>query len=331
MSFMDYLTSRFPNIQPTTTSEEVRVNCFNCSDSSGHMYVNVLRGKIHCHKCGKSYRDLVAFIADRDLVPRRQAAKIMADYNMHLTTLGGAELYQKHQSIDDGLMPLALPPGCRPIDDNESRVCIMARQYLRRRGFTLYDIKLYRLHYCVEDRFAGMVVIPVYEKGLLVYYAARAFVPGKHPAKLFPDNTDTQLGKSDVVFNLDIAADSPMIVVTEGPFDAMKVGRSGVAIFGKKLSETQRKKILATSPSEIVVMLDSDAKEDTLATAKVFNGYHGNVSVVILEKGDPGSMSRTAITSLLAKRQKYTPAMAVFKRANIALNKGRPQGGGDPP
>lgn len=80
----------------------------------------------------------------------------------------------------------------------------------------------------------------------------------KKPPKYF---TMPGLKKGEHFFNYDMASKCGFVVVTEGAFDAMRVGRCAVASFGKSLTDVQVDIIRNTWPL-VVLLLDPDAESD---------------------------------------------------------------------
>ena len=162
-----------------------------------------------------------------------------------------------------------------------------ATLYVKRRKFDPgYLSKVFGLCYCSRGReygggvfnTSGTIVIPVRENGKDIAWQARLlydpdkvregeesaygwkFEDGKFkkPPKYF---TSPGFRKGEHFFNFDQASKCGFVVVTEGAFDAMRVGRCAVAAFGKSLTDTQVQ-ILRDRWPLIVLLLDPDAEED---------------------------------------------------------------------
>jgi hypothetical protein len=94
------------------------------------------------------------------------------------------------------------------------------------------DIEVYRIGYCGLGKYQGRIVIPVYSADKVVYFTTRAFLPGVLPKHKHPGREECGIGKEKVVFNLDRALKTGQVVITEGAFDSIRVGKDGIAILG---------------------------------------------------------------------------------------------------
>lgn len=161
--------------------------------------------------------------------------------------------------------------------------------YLRSRGFDPAALERdFGISYCRRGRkFAGgvfdttgTIVIPVVENGARSAWQARLLynpdsVPEDQrgaygfkwdderkkfvvPPKYF---TSPGFKKGEHFFNYDQAARNGFVVVTEGAFDAMRVGRCAVASFGKNVSDAQVQILQATWPV-VILLLDPDAEKE---------------------------------------------------------------------
>ena len=194
-----------------------------------------------------------------------------------------------------------------------------AIQYLVNRGFDPRELdEQYGLRYCREGRrYAGglfdttnTIVIPIYQNGTLIGWQSRLlYSPEKiedpkvmaalgwkqdedgdwvKPPKYF---TSPGLSKGELLYNYDWARQGNLVVVTEGVFDCIAVGRSAVATFGKGVSDTQMR-LCGTYWDLTVLLLDPDAIQD----AERLSARYNNCIVVKLEQyKDAGEAPRSFI------------------------------------
>ena len=85
----------------------------------------------------------------------------------------------------------------------------------------------------------------------------------KRPPKYM---TSPGLRKQEILYNADWAKQFDTVVVTEGVFDCIRVGRQGVATLGKLVSESQKKMLLSLWKT-VVLLLDPDAQETQMKLA----------------------------------------------------------------
>jgi len=164
-----------------------------------------------------------------------------------------------------------------------------AIQYLTSRGFDPVELEqVYQLCYCGEgkDYMDGVfsttntIIIPVFFGGKMVGWQSRLlYTPDKlssemceslgfikdedgdwvRPPKYF---TMYGLDKGRILYNHDWARQSNLVVVCEGVFDALAVGRCAVAAFGKSLTDTQVN-LVKSNWDLAVLLLDPDANKES--------------------------------------------------------------------
>lgn len=167
--------------------------------------------------------------------------------------------------------------------------------YLKSRGFDPNELdKDFAFRYCAKGRMfphvpfdaSNTIVIPIYaENNFLGWQARLLYNPKavseevlslmgysarkdsgelKRPPKYL---TSPGLNKKEMLYNIDWAKQYDTVVVTEGVFDCIRVGRQGVATLGKLVSDYQ-KKLLISLWKTVVLLLDPDATETQQALVK---------------------------------------------------------------
>jgi len=276
----------------TEHGDEFLTTCPECRKAQ-HFYVNRRKLKGYCQRCG--YR-----------VGPRWIGRLLGGDLDETTEDRIRELLRNDRAGTDAL---ALPDETGY--DFGTRTGRCALRYWMKRGLSTGQLESYRVGYCASGRYEGRLIIPVYERGELVYFQARSFGV-MFPPYLNPPRGRGR-GKSEVVFNLDSASGTGTAVVTEGVFDAMAVGPSGVSLFGKFASGAQLGKLAERGLSEVYVMLDSEEKDPDIphqarALARQLASYLLDVTVRVcrLPHGDPGSSSREDISRALARATPLT-------------------------
>jgi len=231
-----------------------------------------------------------------------------------MTTAPAKKVRRDMGYIDPGaLVPLAAVG-----PDNPAAV------YLAARGFDHREAgRDFGLCYCGSGRkFAkgvfsttNTIVAPVTVDGRLIGWQARLLYDpdkvddsrcammgfkwdaekGKYvrPPKYF---TMPGMDKRELLWNFDGARGSDTVVVTEGVFDAVRVGRCGVATFGKAVSETQVG-LLQQYWRHVILLLDPDAKKDIERTKAMFAPTVDVVAVALRGYKDAGETPRTELWS----------------------------------
>ncbi len=161
--------------------------------------------------------------------------------------------------------------------------------YLCARGYSreeVYDLcGLYDLHYAMRGDFAYRVIFPVRMAGELVTWTGRSISPATEPKyrTLVANEEKHQPGAplaihpiKDCLWNMDDLVEDVkrVLVVTEGPFDAMRLdyfghryGVRATCLFGKTISDEQLYWLedIGSMYEEKYIMLDPDASLDLLS------------------------------------------------------------------
>ena len=180
-----------------------------------------------------------------------------------------------------------------------------AIRYIRRRGFDPIELNdTFGMRYCPSGRtFAHIynttnsLIFPMWMHGKLVGWQSRLlYTPDEmtdqeceqmgfakdsdgdwiKPPKYW---TSPGLPKGQIFFNYDWAAQSEIVVICEGTFDAMAVGRSGVAALGKGITEYQTR-LIANTPNWKIAVLLLDPGDADKETEKLKLSVAGNVRIL---------------------------------------------------
>lgn len=157
----------------------------------------------------------------------------------------------------------ALPLGTKPLSywiENEPEKIVPVLEYLISRGFDLDD---FDWHWTHEAGFDNRVIVPFYYKGRCVGWTARLLRDGK-----IKYISEQQPG---YVFNLDQqTADRKLVLVTEGPLDAISIG--GCAVMTNEIGSPQAM-LLKQLNREVVVVPDRDEPGLTLVKQAMELGF----------------------------------------------------------
>ncbi len=197
--------------------------------------------------------------------------------------------------------PIMVPEQWRWITQDD-----YAQWYCEQRGLTQQDVLDFGLFWCSGGRYANRLVFPVYERGRFVYFQARAMWesrPGENYIKaLNPSRVDGAAVSSEVLFNLDQAAQYPRVCITEAPIDCIHAGLDGVATFGKMLHVVQIAKLLRAGVKQLDFMWDADAFKEACVTGFALTALF-DVRIVQLPHGDPGDFSRQQLNLFRQRAQ----------------------------
>jgi 5S rRNA maturation endonuclease (ribonuclease M5) len=250
---------------------EITTTCINpgCDDETDHLSINIKKGVFHCWKCdwggkivnNKDVLNLLKTIKPIKVIkkPENSGSLINTKEFIKLT-----DLSDEHQAI----------------------------KYLKNRGVTIDSCVKLQGYYTQTGLLSGRIVFPVKVNNTIVGWQGRT-VFDKTPKYL-------TYGKKNLgVFSLkSLNKYENFIILFEGVFDILKIPDYGIAILGKRISKEQIRIFTAfLNVKTIFVMLDSDAKEDTLKICNTLSEYF-NMIPILIDSGDPGDLTQTEILEL---------------------------------
>lgn len=201
-------------------------------------------------------------------------------------------------SLPDGTVPLRNLPLSHHAND-----------YLDSRGYDPWVLSdVYGVGYCSSSQqfpqVSDRIVIPIHMEGKLVGWQGRYIGEENWKSSPFPKYYGKPgMPKRLMLYNHDVAASHPFVVIEEGTTDVWSTGPMAMGLLGKTISFTQGR-ILAFEPfrrKPIVLMLDPDAYLETEAAADELRQTHpGGLVVVNLPDGmDPGKFTPEVNLSLI--------------------------------
>ena len=283
---LDRLRKKFGQVKTSQGKNGIEyvVDCTECGGKS-KCYVNPKMGLYVCFKCGEKgpIKRLIGYMDHQNAFQQvYKPQELPSDVNLPGTLIELKFMEESHPAI----------------------------AYLTRRGFDPRELSdVYGVRYCSEGRlFAGglfntsnTLVFPMYQDGELVGWQSRLLYtpdlmsPAEMEAAGFLRDEDGDfvkppkymtnpgLPKGRVFFNFDWAKQSDIVVVTEGVFDSMAVGRCGVATLGKGVSKNQVNRlkewpmvVLLLDPGDAqkeMINLTYDLGRDTHVLPVVLEGY----------------------------------------------------------
>ena len=235
-------------------------------------------------------------------------------------TIAGALVVQDTPKEQKVVYPPSFDPSqIIPLDGlSEDNPAIV---YLKSRGFDPKELNDdYGFRYCRSGRWfphvpfnsSNTIIIPIYSSTRFLGWQSRLLYDPKkvsdeameavgykerkdsgelkRPPKYL---TSPGLRKQEILYNIDWAKKFDTVVVTEGVFDCIRVGRQGVATLGKSVSDYQ-KKMLMSLWRTVVLLLDPDAKtsQDRLVKDLTVSGGPRIVPVSLKGYKDAGDCPR---------------------------------------
>jgi len=285
----------------TGGGQEFKVNCPSCGDTRHRLYISYLavsdikyKGKfvktyhlMHCHNESCMTNELLNKLRKRIKNPPKISISSK----------------RKNDRIE-----VRLPTPNYLINSPKAHKGPVA--YMKSRGFDIDELaEVYKVRTCERipnnERLGQMVLFPSYEGEKLTFWQARMCydAPKEYrlPKYYFPKGTQ----KSEILYNRYHAITERMVVITEGVLDAIRIGKQGVAIFGKHPSVSQTRIMSRVFKRKLgVLMLDPDAEKEA---EKWFNKYKGDaifgkgLYLCRLEDRDPAEHTHEEIWQKITK------------------------------
>jgi hypothetical protein len=208
--------------------------------------------------------------------------------------------------------PLSLPKNFRPVDFAAMPTRFF--NYLTTRGYKDLSrlARVFKLHYCVSGEWANRIIFPVDgPEASLASWTGRSIYQKATPRYLSLSKERSALTIKDCVWPYSLAAKkgARLLVITEGPFDALKInylfarshGVRSVCTFGTSISARQQLLLRGLSDyyKSVVILPDPEAYFSGVALVSQLTFP---VKVIRMpESGeDPGGCSRRVLSRLLS-------------------------------
>jgi len=147
----------------------------------------------------------------------------------------------------------------------------------------------------VAQHLQWRVFIPVHFHGRIVSWTTRT-IGDAEPRYVSAKPTEELIPLRHLLYGEDYCHD--VVLVCEGPFDAMRIGPGAVALFGVNWNQTQANRI-AEYPKRVVVFdNEKEAQKRALALVNLLAVRPGVTINIVLDAKDPGSASEKEIKLL---------------------------------
>lgn len=254
-------------------SGEISYFCPFCGHHKKKLQVNLNTQKWHCWVCNSKGQTLKSLLKKSD-APKTTYLKINEIYG---NTILSKE--NNHKSL------VGLPEYYKPLWIKQSTPDYKnALHYATNiRKLTLIDILQYQIGYCEQGPYAGMLIVPSYDKSNMInFYTGRSYYDTAIAHKNPP------VSKDIIGFENQINWKEPVTLV-EGVYDAIMTKRNAIPLFGKIVPPAVRNKILSQS-KKIYIALDKDAFKAALTYIEYFMNNGIEVYYVNLPGKDPSEL-----------------------------------------
>ena len=315
----DIIMNYIDDYKTASSNEEVRFNCPFCSDTRKRMYLNLETGKFYCHNCqtqGRNPKRLIAQLTGLSLMEVSEEFKDIISEEIGNKDNLIERVYNKlelEENFSINKIGISLPAGYKPIKlstklPKEKK----AIRYLLGRGITRKQIVENRMGLCKDPKYHNRVIIPITNiEDKVVFFVARDFVGKSGLKEISPASEGRENTKSEILFNLKGALGTRTMIISEGIFDALSWGRSGVALIGKIASDTHLKIFYKykNKIDEVYVALDEDAYNFSIELAGKLKDMGYPMVKIVKMIGDPNDnlkQGRKHMRELILNSVEYT-------------------------
>lgn len=268
--------ARFGNSFIRTSKEgELVFPCPKCGQHKQEkLYVNTKNGVFHCFRCDYSGR-LKSKPNLSDLKENSTAIKkdVIVDTNIYLMP------FHREKLTDEQL------------------------QALYNRGITDNDISYYNISGGKRIQIPNLVLGSLSDL-ICMWEWRKDRITKFNPKYLYSEDVK----KSRVLFNSHNLKQGDNVILCEGIFNAITAGKTGVASYGKNLSDYQLSILLSKQPKSITIAYDPDLPGVTGAVKAIEslskNKYLGKVYYILLPKNkDVNDLGKVAFKEYLEQNK----------------------------
>lgn len=289
------------------------LKCPFCGDKDPSMHMNVsLRGRGYAcwrdvdHR-GKNDAYLVHALIGVSLAEARQI--VYGDANYIPTVDEFAEIVRRLERSERKVKKkLQIPDDWRPLwKETNSPLRSVVFNYLVGRKYPTHDAiaiaARYNLHYAIKAPWSRRVIFPIYdETGSIVNFTGRAVSSEARIRYKTLDRENAALHMSECLLDYHrlIRTQGEVLVVCEGPFDAMRLtwigepfGIHSTCVFTQNVSEVQAEKLLrlASNFKRRVVLFDRGAELHAMRALFSLVGYEKFDLPEYPKVKDPGDLT----------------------------------------
>jgi hypothetical protein len=267
-------------------------HCPFCHHHKKKLQVNLETQYWHCWVCNSKGRSIHSLLK-----------RLHVDYSQLNIIIGiyGDQPTSTKREVEEKVQ-LRLPAEFKSLLQKPKSINPIYNQamgYLKKRGISMDEVSKYNIGYCEDGLYGGRIIIPSYdEDNELNYFIARTFYEDVGMKYKNPP-----VSRDVIVFDNQINWNEPITLV-EGVFDSFSVKRNAIPMLSKFLLSKLKTKILEKGVSEINLLMDSDAVEDSTKHAEYFIKNGIKVTNIIPQgESDAADMGFDKVNELLKETE----------------------------
>lgn len=342
--FLDLLSEELGDSK--NAGNNTRYRCPFCGEDNYKFYVRNDTGIYQCFHCGSkgnalkflevyygySYKEAKEQVEDwsGETIDAKTTERFSELSDMESLFLAIAKGPHKVEQAEEAKTTIPLPTNFKPLYQNMNNPeAFPYLTYLNNRGVTLEEIYTHVMGYVIEgqvrkssltedgetDYFTirnSIVFLTFDDNGNYLYWNSRSIEKNPMVKSLNGPALSNEHSKNDVIFNLNKARKTNEIVIFEGVFNALMAGQSGVATFGKMITDSQLELLKQAYEDNhelrFVVFLDSDARKQATDLASRLATFTKNVYIVDSPYGDKDAndLGREITQELIRNAKRYS-------------------------
>jgi len=223
--------------------ETVFYSCFNCSLKTGY------DPEQSRHSIKPKMKEVLLAFG----VPEDEIKKAIS-FNFFKEKKEKVAVAAKPNGMELPITEHHLPKNSVLVTSGSSPWCEVAEQYLLSRMLKPTDFSWY-----VTDSgsYEGRILIPYFFRGKIIYWQGRSM----DDETVQPRYKNPTVEKSNIFFNMDeiYRHTNEPLFVTEGPLDAISIGKNAVALLGSTLTDFKRNELRkAASRRRVIFVIDKN-------------------------------------------------------------------------
>ena len=256
--------------------------------------VNLVLNRSNCFVCGGKLNPFYLIKDLEDLETKRDVLNFLNSYE-------GLEYFEKSfERLKQPDHKISLPEGFNVLNIGNNQLALSMRRYVKKRGFDPDEVGLKGWGYGTKGKYWGYLIIPVYQKGELVYYTARR-VMGDGPKFLNASTDEIPIGKNFIIYNYESLFIYNKIRIVESIINAETLGDSTIAINGKSLSFFQFSQLIKSPCEYVDILLDRDAWINAIYIALKLAPYKKVRPVLFKDDRDVNDLGKLKTLKLIFK------------------------------
>lgn len=237
-------------------SNDIKWHCFNCDMSGGFYKLYSLIEGIDEKEAYKIFNTYNEERIKEVLSPKRKKVKQNKTEKQH----------NFNYILND----------CVSVKDE--KIGYLQKQYQDKlKSFIYYRKIRMDVYAAYKGDYKGRFIIPIIEKGNIVYFQGRRIFDDMEPKYKNP-----AIEKGSIILNRYNFDKSKHIIITEGMLDADTVGYQGTSIIGKNLSEEFLCKVKSYTHKKVILVMDND--NDGLDKIEEYSNKYKDILYFVMPK-----------------------------------------------